>query len=143
MDELYTQLVERASKNSQEIRAIHEILDRHEDRIEKLQETTNVITKLTYILEESRQTSEKITETLNNITATLTTMNISIQKTDEKVQELSRDQEQICDEVNAVNKRISEVDQKSVFDWMDMVKKSLIPSLLTGGVIYLFMNLPK
>lgn len=154
MDELYTQLVERTSKNSQEIRSIHEILNRHEDTLEKLQENANVINTLSYILEDTQQNSAKITNTLNTITSTLTTINLSLKNTNEKVDALSTEQKKLSDDINDVNQKINNdindvnqkinnVDDKSNFDWMNMIKETVIPALLSGGIIYFIISLPK
>lgn len=138
-----TEMIEKISKNTQEIRSIHETLDRHEDKLEKLQNEASAIDKLNYILDESRKTNERTAETLNSITNTLTKMNLSIETTNRRVEELSKGQDDIRNEMKSVNERIETVDDKTKFDWAGLITKTLIPILLSGGIVYLILNLPK
>ncbi|GFI61608.1 hypothetical protein IMSAG049_00767 [Clostridiales bacterium] len=142
MDDI-TQIIQKISENSQEICSIHETLDRHEDKLEKLQDEASTIEKLTYILEETRKTSETTTNTLIDITNTLSKMSVSIDMTNKRVEELSHAQDGIKDEMREVNNQVHAVDNKTKFDWISIVNKTLIPALLSSGIVYIVINLPK
>ena len=118
-------------------------MDRHEDKLEKLQEDTNTIDKLTYILEETRKTSERTTETLSDITNTLSKMSVSIDATNQKVQELSDGQDEMRKDMKATNEKVEDISDKGKFDIWSFIKTKAVPILISSGLIYWIATLQK
>ena len=156
-----SQIIEKVSKNSQEIRNIHETLEKHEDKLDELQKQTSVIDKLTYIIGElkdsidnQKKTNEKTTEILNasllqlsdkvdKYNIKLDNTNVKLDNTNMELQRLSNQQTDAKDDIGVLNKKVEELSDIGKFDLWDFVKTKFIPCVLTAGVVYLIMNIPK
>lgn len=74
-----------------------------------------------------------VTGALNNLEKALINMNNSILNNDTKI-------DLVNDKITAIEKKIEKNDEKGKFDIIGFLK-SLIPSLLTGGIVYFILTI--
>ena len=135
---------QRGKSNSHQIEDIKDTLDKHDGKIDKLQEGNVAIERLATIMDGMREDRKEQVIVNNKITLTLTELNNTMINTNSKVERLSQSQESFNTKIDKISIKVDEVDCKTKVDWAEFVSanwwKFVVAVCSGGGLITYIVN---
>ncbi len=140
INRLEKDIQEIKQEHKNDIKAANERLNRHSDKIDKISDNNLVLETILKRLEndgkEQKEINTAMNKTLLLVQSAMTEITFNMKEMNNKL--ISTD-----DKLEDTIKKVSEIDNRSKFEIISFITKTIIPFLLGGGAIYAILQIVK